>query len=136
VSIFSGTNAVCVIDSSNNLECYSDKINTNQSNVAQVAIGTKHICSLDLATHVSCWGSNAESQLDIPDSFSSNVLQIAAFDYLTCAITYSGTFGCWGNYPYYAWLYKSGNQVNSIPNVTQPMISFILDKPLSITCAN
>ena len=76
------------------------------SDAAAVATGENHTCALHQSGAVSCWGSDRDDQIGIPDSSASVVpvqiegiedaVWIAAGEGHTCAVHLDGTISCWG----------------------------------------
>lgn len=75
--------------------------------VADVALGRTHSCSVDRAGALSCWGDNGLGQLGDGTSFSrsspvviatmGSVQRIAAGGDHTCAVLTDGSAWCWGD---------------------------------------
>lgn len=71
-----------------------------------VATGENHTCALHQSGAVSCWGSDLDDQIGVPDSAESTVpvqvkgiadaVWIAAGEGHTCAVHQDGTISCWG----------------------------------------
>lgn len=77
------------------------------SGVTALALGDEHVCSLDTAGAVKCWGRNDHGQVgnngtldrQIPTDavgLSSGVSAIYAHHQQTCAIMATGAVKCWG----------------------------------------
>lgn len=77
--------------------------------VAAVEVGDLHVCALDLAGNVWCWGDTYDGQIGIgvttdakypsPEAVSipDTVERIAARGLVTCAVTWGGALWCWGS---------------------------------------
>lgn len=83
--------------------------------VAQLAVGTFHVCALTTDTTLACWGRNGEGELGIGDTTNRNVpalvdtsgvldgltvTTMAAGGETTCAIAGEGQVFCWGDGTY------------------------------------
>ena len=76
------------------------------ADAAAVATGENHTCALHQSGTVSCWGSDRDDQIGIPDSAASVVpvqiegikdaVWIATGNGHTCAVHQDGTISCWG----------------------------------------
>ena len=76
------------------------------ADAAAVATGENHTCALHQSGAVSCWGSDEDNQIGIPDSSGSVVpvqiegiedaVWIATGEGHTCAVHQDGTISCWG----------------------------------------
>ncbi len=60
----------------------------------QLSAGHAHSCALLDDGSVTCWGSNAHGQLDVP---SESFTAIGAGWHYTCGITAAGSLSCWGD---------------------------------------
>ena len=76
------------------------------ADAAAVATGENHTCALHQSGAISCWGSDEDDQIGIPDSSGSAVpvqikdiedaVWIATGEGHTCAVHQDGTISCWG----------------------------------------
>lgn len=75
------------------------------SSVAQLAVGSRHVCALKTDGTVACWGDNAYGQLGTGSSAYSStpvpaaitsVASITAGYWHTCATKTDGSAWCWG----------------------------------------
>jgi alpha-tubulin suppressor-like RCC1 family protein/fibronectin type 3 domain-containing protein len=81
---------------------------TNLTNIVSIAVGRSSACGLDNSQKMWCWGSNADGQLQGPDSsiqpWASKVLDNANYltaggvgEYYSCSIRTDNSVWCWGN---------------------------------------
>jgi len=74
-----------------------------------IAAGSSHICALDDAKHVWCWGDNSAGQLGVGTvvdmrvptavtGLEDNVTSLACAAGSTCSSTNAGEVWCWGGY--------------------------------------
>jgi alpha-tubulin suppressor-like RCC1 family protein len=72
-----------------------------------IAAGRHHVCAVDEANVVWCWGGNSTGQLGLGDRFARNVptkvpdindaVDVLTGADLTCAIRAEGRVTCWGD---------------------------------------
>ena len=95
------------------LTCGADGFCTNgdescTTELAMISVGARHVCGLDAAGRVLCWGDNHLGQLGIADSTSETAprfitddserfITVAAGGEHSCALRDDGRVLCWGN---------------------------------------
>jgi alpha-tubulin suppressor-like RCC1 family protein len=67
---------------------------------AQVSAGINHACAVSTTGALTCWGSNAQGQVTVPDAARSGIAQVSAGQWHTCAVSTAGALTCWGNDEY------------------------------------
>ncbi|HZY41569.1 MAG TPA: RCC1 repeat-containing protein, partial [Anaerolineae bacterium] len=83
---------------------------TQVTGITDLAAGTYHVCVLNTAGGVQCWGQGREGQLGVgyfntsstspvtPTGLVTGVVSIAGAYSETCAVMQTGGVKCWGNY--------------------------------------
>ncbi len=101
IYVDAGNDHVCAVDTRHKLHCWGEIPETIQPgiptfDVRAVSVGSTHNCVVAYPSDaVSCWGSNATGQLDVPASLTAK--KIAVGNSHTCAIRKSDSHAiCWG----------------------------------------
>lgn len=127
ISISAGGSHTCAVRSNGAIDCwgrnYSGQLGTNTttlsrspvavkafaSEVAEISVGTTHVCVRTTGGSVKCLGSNSNGQLGVSSTalpvsavpveiapLTSGIVAIAAGSYHSCALTGGGAVKCWG----------------------------------------
>jgi alpha-tubulin suppressor-like RCC1 family protein len=90
IAAYGGT--FCEVLEGSSVSCTGDQ-RLEVPEASEVAVGAEHVCVLNDAGVVTCFGSDEYGQLDAPDG---EYVSIAAGEAHTCALAAAGRVTCWG----------------------------------------
>lgn len=147
-SIACGGTSSCAIDEDDRLRCWGDNLEgkpgqgdafsafditrptlVGDARYAQVAVGQGHVCAIDAAGALFCWGRNTNGELGIgldegqlrePTRVGGETdwIDIAASQHSTCGVREDGSLWCWGG--------------NAFMELAQPELDGTYPEPLEV----
>jgi alpha-tubulin suppressor-like RCC1 family protein len=95
--VVAGENTTCVLNEAGDGQCWGYVVGIPRvlGKVADISVGTYHVCAMTTQTTIRCWGDNSYGQLDVPNGLGT-IERLTTYLNASCAISNKGGATCWG----------------------------------------